>query len=91
MRATPVWPAGARAQQAAQLRRERIRGRDAGGSAPGDGGERAVLRRLGEARQVLGGVFDDVQAQPVEASEADEQDRRCADCGPGAAGCAVSV
>ena len=73
MRESRSAPRGARAQQAAQLRGERIRGRDAGGRAPGDGRERAIRRRLGETREVLRGVFDDVEAQPVETSEADEK------------------
>ena len=64
---------GARAQQATQLRGEGIRGRDAGARSPGDRGERAVLRRFGEARQVFRGVFDHVEAQAVETPEADEQ------------------
>ena len=66
---------GARAQQSAQLRGERIRRRDTGGAAPGHGGKRAVLRRLREARQVLGGVFDDIETQAIEAPESHQQER----------------
>ena len=82
---------GARAQQSAQLRGERIRRRDAAVRAPGHGGERAVLRRLRETRQVLGGVFDDVETQAIEAPESHEQKggaRLAAAC---AAGCGVSA
>ena len=64
---------GACAQQATQLRGEGIRGRDAGGGAPGDRRDRTVLRRLREARQVLGRVFDHVEAQAIEASESHQQ------------------
>ena len=66
---------GACAQQSAQLRGERIRRRDTRGSSPGHRGQRAVLRRLREPRQVLGGVFDDVETQAIETPEAHEQER----------------
>ncbi len=73
---------GPRAQQTAQLRGERVRGRDAGGGTPGDGGDRAVLRRLREAREVFGRVFDDVEAQAIETSESDQQEGGAQACGP---------
>ena len=68
---------GPGAQQPAKLRGERIRWHDAGRCAPGDGRHRAVLRRLGEAREIFRGVFDHVEAQPVESPEAHEQKATC--------------
>ena len=82
---------GACAQQATDLRREGILGGDAAVRTPRDRRQGAVLRLLGEARQVLGGVFDDVQAQAVEAAETDEQIGSASGCGRGAAGCGVSA
>ncbi len=60
------------AQQAADLRREGVRGCDATVRAPGDRGQRTIRGLLREAREVLRGMLDDVQAQAIEPAEPDQ-------------------
>ena len=91
IRVTPAWPAARARSSPRSCAAKESAGAMPAARAPGHRGERAVLRRLREARQVLGGVFDDVETQAIEASESHQQERGARVACICAAGCAVSA